>query len=46
MITADFQVVPPSVLTSTFEIPRSPPKAIPAIGAFSPGTIFGVSSTF
>ena len=30
----DFQVLPPSVLTSTFDIPRSPAKATPAIGNF------------
>src|SRR5688500_1610960 len=32
LILAVFQVIPPSVLTSTFEIPLSPPNAIPAIG--------------
>jgi hypothetical protein len=37
---ADFRVAPPSVLTSTFDIPRSPAKATPAIGNFCPGTIF------
>src|SRR5678816_2799928 len=32
LILAVFHVIPPSVLTSTFEIPLSPPNAIPAIG--------------
>src|SRR3972149_6376204 len=34
------QVLPPSVLTSTFNIPRSPAKAMPAIGAMWPAQTF------
>src|SRR6201998_4568972 len=45
LILADFQVTPPSVLTSTFDIPRSPAKAIPATGTLCPGTIFIFSNS-
>src|SRR5437867_7268967 len=34
---AVIQVFPPSVLTSTFDIPLSPAKAMPAIGLLLPG---------
>jgi hypothetical protein len=31
LIIVSFQLAPPSVLTSTFDIPRSPAKATPAM---------------
>src|SRR5256884_5589527 len=36
---ADFHVAPPSVLTSTAEMPRSPAKAIPPIWTTPPTTV-------
>src|SRR5919107_6197300 len=36
LILAVCQLFPPSVLTSTFDIPLSPAKAMPAIGLFFP----------
>src|ERR687885_2542867 len=38
-------VFPPSVLTSTFDIPLSPAKAMPAIGLLFPTAIFAESSS-